>query len=171
MISTDCTLCVYDNDLQHMAYLAAIYLCASLSSISREVWYADLGKLKPIRLTHLDSWNLDRGGPRIRRAGLQNFVFDVACPKYQIRTHFPCHDPQTSSPHYLARSPHLHRRTETLSSSHPKSSHLYARLRSLPTQKYAWFSCECGKLRQLSSLAANLPTNLSPLCQFKKRCG
>jgi hypothetical protein len=47
-------------------------LCASLSSIRREVWYADLGKLKLIRLAHLDCWNLDRGDLESERAGLQN---------------------------------------------------------------------------------------------------
>ena|SRR5277367_1729793 len=63
MISTNYALCVYDNDLPTHGLPGRNLLCASLSSIRREVWYADLGKLKLIRLAHLDCWNLDRGDP------------------------------------------------------------------------------------------------------------
>jgi hypothetical protein len=171
MISADYALDIYDNDLPtHGPPGRNFTVRFTFFHLSRGV-VCKFGQAKLIMLAHLDCQNLDRGDPESEEPAYKTCVrrstpkISVCAPVFLVMI------PQTSSPHHLACSPHLRRRTETLFSSHPKSP--------ICTHGYALFPPRNrrGSLANALSLDSChlwlpiLPTNLSPLCQFKKRCG
>lgn len=132
--------------------------------------YADLGQAKLIRLAHLAGWESGQRIPnptsRLTEPGVRRSMPKISLPHSFLLAMIP--KPAARIPWRARHTLRLAHRDLFLFSS-PKSSHLYARPRSLHNQKWVQFSCKSASLDSCHLWLPNLPINLFRLSTFQRR--